>query len=106
MATHTMLALRWYESRMTRRPRVAMISFGPRDSTGWLARALAPHAHVDLVVPRGMADYIGPELGDGVAMRGVHWPRWSRPAAQARRTADLVSLVRSLAPDVVHLQQG
>src|SRR4051794_27914782 len=91
---------------MTRRPRVAMISFGPRDSTGWLARALAPHAHVDLVIPREMADYVGPEIGDGVGVRAVDWPRSSHPAAQLKRTAELVRLVRSLDPDVVHLQQG
>ena len=91
---------------MTPRPHVAMISFGPRDSTGWLARALAPHARVDLLVPREMADYVGPEVGDGVRMRAVDWPRSSHPAAQLKRTAELVRLVRSLDPDVVHLQQG
>jgi glycosyltransferase involved in cell wall biosynthesis len=86
--------------------RVAMISFGPRDSTGWLARALGAHAHVDLVIPREMADYVGPELEGGVRARAFHWPRSTRPAAQVRRTAELVSMVRSLEPDVIHLQQG
>jgi starch synthase len=83
-----------------------MISFGPRDSTGWLARALAPHARVDLVVPLEMADYIRPEVGDRVALREFAWPRSSHPAAQVKRTAELVRLVRSLGPDVIHLQQG
>jgi glycosyltransferase involved in cell wall biosynthesis len=91
---------------MTRGPRVALISFGPRDSTGWLARALAPHAAVELVVPDAMADYMRPDVGEGVRIFEFDWPRSSHPVAQVRRTVELVRLVRSLEPDVVHLQQG
>jgi hypothetical protein len=81
-----MLAPWWYESRHDQRPAVALISFGPRDSTGWLARALAPHAAVELVVPDAMADYIRTEVGDGVRILEFDWPRSSHPVGQLRRS--------------------
>jgi glycosyltransferase involved in cell wall biosynthesis len=92
--------------RSTGAPNVALVAFGSADSTAWYASALATVARVHLIVPAEAADYVEPDLDPRVRVLPFEQPRMRRPLRQARMCRDLLLRVRSVDPDVLHVQQG
>lgn len=89
-----------------KRARVALVHFNLTDYTASLANALDRH-DVDLVVihPRALAPAMETRLHAEVSRVAIDKPRIRSPRSVRAMTA-LVSLLRSLEPDVVHLQQS
>lgn len=87
-------------------PNIALLAFGSADSTAWFASALAAVARVHLIVSGEAAAYVEPDLDPRVRVLPFDQPRIRRPLRQARMCRELLRCVRSVDPDVLHLQQG
>lgn len=85
---------------------LVLISFHFGEYCVRLANALAEHAAVHLFLPEGAATSTSPKLDERVRLRSFKKPRLRQVGAQLSLVFGLLKEIRSLKPDVVHLQQG
>jgi glycosyltransferase involved in cell wall biosynthesis len=86
--------------------RVALLAFGFGEYSAALATGLADLADVTLLLPREDADIHAGEVDHRARLIPFERPRLRRAAAGLRMSAEIARLLRSLRPDVVHLQAG
>lgn len=91
---------------MSKRLRVAFLSYDYGEYCVRLASALATSADVRLLLPSQLAEPYLDKLGAAVDYRPFLKPRLRQPVAQVRNTWKLMHSIHAYRPDVIHIQDG